>query len=95
MTDSHTVHCQRHFSQHADAIWQIVHDFYSDWHPFIEQCEQEGMQPVRRFTMPGSTQIYRERLTYYSHTQRSFRYVMLEGITGVEHYRAGVVVEKN
>ncbi|MGB1255872.1 MAG: alpha/beta fold hydrolase [Thiolinea sp.] len=95
MSNSHTVHCQRHFSQHADTIWQIVHDFYSDWHPFIEQCEQEGMQPVRRFTMPGSLQIYREQLTYYSHTQRSFRYVMLEGIAGVEHYRAGVVVEEN
>ena len=95
MTDSHTVNCQRHFSHGADAIWQTICDFYSDWHPYIERCKQEGTQPVRRFTMPGSEQVYREQLIYYSDTQRCFRYVMLEGIAGVESYWAGVEVQED
>ncbi len=87
-----SVHCQRHFSHSADHVWQQVHDFYSDWHPFIARCEQESPKPIRRFTMPGSTQVYREQLTYYSATQRCFRYEMLAGIAGVKRYQAGVTV---
>lgn len=95
MTDSHTVHCQREFKHSAEAVWQIVSDFYSDWHPFIASCVQEHAQPIRRFTMPGSDQVYREQLIYYSDTQRCFRYEMLEGITGVDSYRAGVEVQED
>ena len=95
MIGTHTIDCQRQFAVSADELWQEVGDFYSDWHPFIEQCEQEIGKPIRRFTMPGSEQVYREQLIYFSDTQRCFQYEMLAGIAGVERYRAGVLLEAN
>ena len=91
----HTVLCRRAYPAPAEALWQIVSDFYSDWHPFIEQCIQETPQPIRRFTMPGSEQVYREQRIFYSDTLRTLHYEMLEGISGIERYRGGLRVEKS
>ena len=70
----------------ADQAWAVVRDFCAPWHPAIaEMVAEEGGQ-VRRFTTKGESTIYRERLTWFSDSERSMGYRLLEGIEGCERY---------
>ena len=48
---------------------------------------------IRRFTVQGEDTIYRERLTYFSETDREYAYTHLEGIHGVKSYAARLKIE--
>ena len=89
-----TVRCSRSYNRPADAIWSILRDFASDWHPAIETCAQEitaSGAVVRVFAgTDGGT--YRERLTYLSDTDRRLSYVLESGIAGVTSYAGDVQV---
>ncbi len=47
---------------------------------------------VRAFTVKGEGKIYRERLTYLSHSDRIYAYTHVEGIEGVHRYDARLTV---
>ena len=48
---------------------------------------------IRRFTVLGEDTIYRERLTWFSDSERTMKYCHLAGISGVEYYDAELVIE--
>ena len=78
-----------------DRIWQKVGDFCATWHPAIDSMTAERDETgalVRAFTVQGEGKIYRERLTYYSATERTFVYSHVEGIEGVNRYDAKLQV---
>lgn len=47
---------------------------------------------MRRFTVRGDNTIYRERLTWFSDSERAMAYTHVEGIDGVENYDARLTV---
>ncbi|WP_151719761.1 alpha/beta fold hydrolase [Gemmobacter serpentinus] len=78
-----------------DAVWAVLRAFCGLWHPLMtgiaaERDEQGGL--IRAFTVQGEDTIYRERLTWYSDSDRSLGYTHLEGIAGVTDYDARVTV---
>lgn len=78
-----------------DAVWAIARDFCDPWHPVIQTMKQErapdgGM--IRAFTVSGEDTVYRERLTYFSDSDRSLAYTHIEGISGVQRYDARLTV---
>jgi len=75
--------------------WAVVRDFCAPWHPAIERmAAQRSVRGglVRRFEVSGEETIYRERLTYFSDSERVMAYRHLDGIAGVDHYDARVVI---
>lgn len=78
----------------ADQTWAVVRDFCAPWHPLIDRMQAEAGQAarVRRFSVKGEDTIYRERLTYFSATQRRMSYTHLSGIAGVQRYDAHLSV---
>jgi pimeloyl-ACP methyl ester carboxylesterase len=79
----------------ADAAWAIVREFAGAWHPAIATITAErdaGGGLVRRFTVAGEDTVYRERLTYFSDSERCLRYRHVEGIAGVDDYAASLRV---
>lgn len=88
------VHIQGKVSAHADVVWAMVHDFCGAWHPAIISIETEEGGNIRRFTVQGEDTVYRERLTYYSDSERAYVYRHLEGIRDVENYIATFSVDE-
>jgi pimeloyl-ACP methyl ester carboxylesterase len=79
----------------ADDVWAVVQDFAAPWHPAIAQMtpEQNAQgQLIRAFTVKGDDSTYRERLTYYSASERTYAYTHLAGIAGVTRYDARLTV---
>ncbi len=50
---------------------------------------------VRAFTVMGEGTVYREQLCYFSDSERTYSYVHLSGIEGIEDYRASLDVTDN
>ncbi len=88
------VHIQGDIAASADVVWSMVGKFCGSWHPVIERIGAEQGGAVRCFTVKGESTIYREQLTYFSDTDRSFSYQHLEGIQGVESYKATLTVNQ-
>ncbi len=89
-----TVSCKRKVDADAEAVWAFLSDFARPWHPLVEWMEpEEGNPHIRRFAVKDEDTIYREQLTYLSHSERLMRYTCLEGIEGVQSYRAELAVE--
>lgn len=86
--------CRRALAAPPDAVWTVVSDFASDWHPAIATCMAaagpDGAEERRFIGTDG--RIYRERLTYLSHSDRVLRYSLVEGIAGVRSYAGKVRV---
>ena len=73
-----------------DQVWSVVRDFCSPWHPFIAEMKAEHDNHghlVRAFRVMGEGHYYRERLVWFSDSDRCMIYVHVEGIAGVEHYQ--------
>ena len=69
----------------------MLSDFRGLWHPDImtSKLACDGGTVTRHFTgSDGGT--YTERLTYLSHSDRNFRYILTSGIPGIEGYGAKV-----
>ncbi|KPQ21104.1 MAG: Polyketide cyclase / dehydrase and lipid transport, partial [Rhodobacteraceae bacterium HLUCCA24] len=79
-----------------DRAWTVLRDFAAPWHPDMawgrEEIAEDGARE-RVFGMAGDGTRYRERLTWFSDTERSLAYLLTEGIAGVQDYRARVRVE--
>lgn len=85
----------RHVAAPADAVWAIARSFCGAWHPFLEwvKAERDGSgRLVRVFKAKGEETIYRERLTYFSDTDRELRYSHVQGIRDVQSYDASMQV---
>lgn len=89
------VHSLAQSVKNADAVWHVVQDFCAPWHPAIAGMTPESTAQgnlIRRFTVKDDDSVYRERLTYYSDTERTYAYTHLEGIEGVTSYDARLSV---
>lgn len=76
-----------------DRVWSTLSDFCGAWHPAIAEIRAERDRrgaPIRAFRAHGEDTLYRERLTYLSHSDRVLRYTHLEGISGAETYDAEI-----
>lgn len=78
----------------ADQAWAFVRDFCAPWHPAIASMNAEissgGL--IRSFTVKGEDTIYRERLTWFSDSERAMAYTHLEGIEGAQEYDARLTI---
>lgn len=77
------------------AVWAIARDFCGLWHPALATMRAErGPRGalIRAFTATGEDTLYREQLTWFSDSDRSYAYRHLEGIRGVESYNARLSV---
>ncbi len=76
-------------------VWAIARDFCAMWHPAIATmvAERDGEgHLIRAFTVRGEGKVYRERLTYFSDTDKTLAYTHIEGIAGAESYDARLTV---
>lgn len=74
-----------------EAVWALAGDFCGRWHPAIatmRSARDERGSLIRAFTVHGEDTLYRERLTWFSDSDRSLGYTHLQGIVGVERYDA-------
>ncbi len=65
------------------------------WHPAIATMKGEHDAQgrlIRAFTLKGEAKIYRERLTWFSDSDRVMGYTHVEGIAGADTYDAGLSV---
>lgn len=79
-----------------EAVWRIARDFAGPWHPAIAtiRAERDARGAlIRAFTVEGEDTVYRERLTFFSDSDRTLAYTHLEGISGAEAYDARFSVE--
>ncbi|PSJ55558.1 alpha/beta fold hydrolase [Kumtagia ephedrae] len=78
-----------------EAVWAVVSDFCGSWHPAIATIRAErdgGGALVRAFTVHGEDTLYRERLTWFSDSDRTLAYTHVEGIAGAEAYDGRIAV---
>jgi len=77
------------------AVWAVARDFCGLWHPAMATIRAElgphGAR-VRAFTTHGEETLYREQLTWFSDSDRSYAYTHLQGIEGVESYDARLTI---
>ena len=90
-----TVEVTRRLPQGPAPVWAVLRGFVHRWHPDVQWCnralDRDGAL-LREFG--GSDgEIYRERLTYLSDTDRRLSYLSVRGIEGVRSYAAQVGVE--
>ena len=89
---SREIYIRGEVSSSADAVWAIAGDFCGLWHPVIATIEAEQGGSIRRFTVKGEDTVYREQLTYFSASDRTYSYTHLEGIRDVKSYEASFTV---
>ncbi len=79
---------------HAANAWDHIREFGSSWHPHIKKNELkiDATGAVVRVFSDLQNTVYREQLTYFSDTDQNLRYALIEGIDGIENYRAKVSV---
>lgn len=78
-----------------EAVWAVVRDFCGLWHPALATINAERGPSgalIRAFTAKGEGKTYREQLTYFSDSDRTYAYRHLEGIAGVQSYNARLTV---
>ena len=84
-----------HISASPEAVWAVARDFCGHWHPMIAtiRAERDARgSMVRAFKAHGEDTLYRERLTFFSDSDRSLAYIHLEGIAGIDRYDARFTV---
>lgn len=93
-----TVEVTGTLSASPEAVWSLVSDFAGKWHPAIATIHAEEGELgalIRAFTVHGEDTVYRERLTWLSHSDRTLGYTHLEGIRGADAYEAWISVDAN
>ena len=81
-----------------ELVWSLVRNFCGKWHPAISTMKAEQDKSgrlIRVFTVHGQDTVYRERLTWFSDSDRSMSYTHVDGIQGVEAYNAQLLVSGN
>ena len=76
----------------ADAAWAALREFCAPWHFWIETMEAGAGGRLRSFTVAGDSSLYVERLTWFSDTERSYRYACEAGIDEVSRYAGSLQV---
>lgn len=77
------------------AVWSVAREFCEGWHPLVDRIRAETDSRgsvIRAFSVRGEGGVYRERLSYFSDSDRVLGYSLLEGIAGVESYDARLTV---
>ncbi|WP_299883105.1 alpha/beta fold hydrolase [uncultured Sulfitobacter sp.] len=69
-----------------DTAWAALRDFCAPWHPWIATMQAEEGGGVRAFTVKAEETLYRERLTWFSDTDKVMCYTHLQGIDGAQRY---------
>ena len=94
----HAVSSHGEVAVSADQVWSLVRDFCHPWHPAIDTMEKEydaaGRQ-IRVFTVKEDNTVYKERLSWFSDSDRSMAYTHVQGIAAVEHYNARLSIHDN
>ncbi len=93
-----TVHCISQSTAPPDDVWATVADFNVDWHPMVAWSKIEppaNAQIIRRFATGDNDAIMRERLTYYSASDHTMSYDMVEGIADAKSYKARLKISEN
>ena len=78
------------------VVWSVVSDFTGNWHPAIATIRGEQDQRgslIRAFTVHGEDTVYREQLTWLSHSDRTLGYTHLQGISGADAYDGQIKVD--
>jgi pimeloyl-ACP methyl ester carboxylesterase/AcrR family transcriptional regulator len=85
-----TVHCEREIPVEPDQLWQILGGFDISWHPDVTQCDllRAPDGALLRVFKDKDGKLYEERRTYLSDTDKMLRYELVDGIDGVQRYRA-------
>lgn len=84
-----------HIPASPEVVWAVARDFCGHWHPGVAtiRAERDARGSlVRAFTAHGEDTLYRERLTFFSDSDRSLAYIHLEGIAGIDRYDARFMV---
>jgi len=79
----------------AEQTWTLLRNFHGTWHPAINTMKiehDEAGRLIRAFTVHGEKTTYRERLTWFSDSDKSFAYTHIDGIAGVDDYSARLSV---
>lgn len=95
MSSKYHVESSVSISASADQVWSAVRDFCGVWHPAISTMTAEYDDTghlLRAFTVHGEDTVYRERLTWFSDSERSMAYTHVDGIEGVDSYHARMEV---
>jgi len=100
------VSCTGTIEASAERVWSLGGDFHGTWHPAINTMsvdpaintmsveQDEPGRLIRAFRLHGEPDTtYRERLTWFSNSERSMAYTHVEGIKGVREYNAHLSVE--
>jgi len=92
---THQVTASTNLSAAADTTWAFVRDFCQPWHPSITKMlaeyDDDG-RLIRAFSVQDEQTTYRERLTWFSDSERSYAYTHVDGIEGVDDYQASLKV---
>ncbi|OED35215.1 hypothetical protein AB833_30935 [Chromatiales bacterium (ex Bugula neritina AB1)] len=91
------VHVDAYSPQPPARVWAVVQNFCEAWHPAIDSMVAEidnNNHLIRAFTVHGEQTIYRERLTWYSDSERTMFYTHVEGIRGVDCYKGQLRVSE-
>lgn len=89
-----TVQCLRKIPVDPDRLWAVLRTFDLSWHPHVSSCElvRDAQGALVRNFRDLDDQVYEERRTYLSDTDRVFAYDMDSGIDGIQSYAARVEV---
>ena len=89
-----SVYCVRKFSASADEVWGILGTFDVSWHPAVAQCDllRSAEGTLLRCFSDQDGNLYEEKRTYISDTDRTLCYTLNKGISGVLKYSARVEV---
>lgn len=90
------VHSIARSPEPPQALWARVRDFCAPWHPGVRamRAERDGNGAlVRAFEVQGEDTTYRERLTYFSDSDRAMAYTHVAGIAGCDAYDARLSVQ--
>jgi pimeloyl-ACP methyl ester carboxylesterase/AcrR family transcriptional regulator len=89
-----TVHCLRKILINPDRLWGVIGTFDLSWHPFVASCDlvRSPQGALLRSFKDSDGQVYEERRTYLSDTDRVLNYELDSGIEGIQSYAARVEV---
>jgi len=88
------VHCSRKIPVDPDRLWRVLGTFDLSWHPHVASCDlvRSPQGTLLRSFQDRNGQVYEERRSYLSDTDRVLCYELESGIDGIQSYAARVEV---